>query len=118
MPKLANLIGRSGEVRIPVPDDEDFVVKYSRPKVTPEILLRMASMESMTQVTSEALDTIYELASSVIVSWNLEDDDGLIPINPAAIRERVDLMILMDLVRRIAESFKMDPQKGEDSAGG
>lgn len=118
MPKLSNLVGRHGELRIPVPDDEDFVVKFSRPRVTPDLLLQVSSLQLTKEVTPEALATVYDLATSVIISWNLEDEDGPIPVTAAALRDRVDLMILMDLIQRIAETFKADPRKGGDSDAG
>lgn len=118
MPKLVNLIGRSGELRIPVPNDDDLVVKYNRPRFTPDVLTQIASFQELKGFSPEAVNLIYDLSSRVIASWNLEDEDGPIPTTAEAMRERVDIMVLMELVQRIAETFRPDPTKGEDSDAG
>jgi len=115
---MKNVIARSGTLRIPVPDDEDLIVEYSRPRVTPGMLIELAQLEIGDSFDMKQANLMYEMASMLIVSWNLTDENGPIPTDMESLKTRVDFVVLATIVGRLSNAFKVDPPKGEDSDAG
>ena len=123
MPKLSRMLGPTATISIPVPDDEPLIVEYRRQAATPRLLGRLADYQrSAADDTvlsgSEAIETICELYASVIVSWNLTDDDGnVIPTDAESLADvaQSTLELIMEAIR---SAVSVDPTSSAVSSNG
>lgn len=120
MPKIRSMIGKGDTLTIPVDGDEDLVVTWHRPLVTPDVLTQLSNLQATDSagLSPERANLCYEMSAMLIDTWNLTDDDGPIPTDSKSLKARVDFMVLMEIVTRITGAFRVDPQKGETSEDG
>lgn len=117
MPKLANMLGESGTVTIPVEGDEPLVVRFRRGILTPRLQARMAQVEGAA-VDAEALDFFCDVISRVIESWNLTDEAGATIGTDAESIKDVQVEVIQLVMREIGRQLAPDPLSGSVSSNG
>lgn len=123
MPKLSRMLGPTAEVSIPVPDDEPLVVVYRRQAASPRLLGRLAdhqraAADADAPMGSDAMKTICQLYASLIVSWNLTDDDGNVLPTDAESLADVAQSTLELIMQAIRAAVDVDPTSSADSSNG
>jgi hypothetical protein len=116
MPKLKNMLGETGTVEIPVPDDEPLIVVYRRGAVTPRLQGKLADVQreieaagENTPPSSEMLMLLCQMYAQTIVSWNLTDDDGAVIPTDAESLADVDFGTLNMVMQAIGAEVRPDP---------
>ena len=120
MPRLANMLGATGRVEIPVPGDEPLVVVYRRSALTPRVQGRMMDVQKLAgdQVGSDEMRSLCEVFAQIISSWNLTDEDGtVIAITPDALMD-VAFSTLNMVMEAIGAENRPDPLSGNGSSNG
>jgi hypothetical protein len=125
MPKLRNMLGETGTVEIPVPDDDPLIVTYRRGVLTPRLQIKLLTLQGRMQgaggkapADPEALSTMVEVFANLIESWNLTDDEGqMIPTTAEALQD-VDMSILTLVMQEIGRAVGPDPLSESGSSNG
>lgn len=125
MPKLRNMLGETGTIEIPVPDDDPLIVTYRRASLTPRMQGRLAEAQATASADGtdglagrEAVAILCEFYSRAIVSWNLTDDTGqVIGTDPESLQD-VDFSILNMITDEIGRAVRPDPLSDSGSSSG
>lgn len=124
MPKLKNMLGETGTIEIPVPDDEPLVVVYRRASLTPRMQGRLAEAQATARsegtdglAGKEAVSILCEFYARAIVSWNLTDDNGPVGTDAESLQD-VDFTILNQITDEIGRAVRPDPLSGSGSNNG
>jgi hypothetical protein len=125
VPKLTNMLGETGTVEIPVPDDEPLRVVYRRNAVTPRLQQKLSDAQAEIAAagddrppSSATIRTLCELYAGTIVSWNLTDDDGAGIGTDAESLADVDVGTLNLVMQEIGRQVRPDPLSGGGSSNG
>ena len=120
MPRLANMLGPTGRIEIPVEGDEPLVVAYRRSALTPRVQGQMLDVQKMaaSEVGSDAMRSLCEVFATILASWNLTDDDGaVIPITTDALYD-VPFATLNVIMEAIGAENRIDPLRSDGSSNG
>lgn len=125
MPKLKNMLGETGTIEIPVPDDDPLIVTYRRGSLTPRMQGRMAEAQRIAAAEGskglagqEAITILCEFYARAIESWNLTDDQGEPIGTDAESLADVDFSILNLVMEEIGRAVRPDPLSDSGSKNG
>jgi hypothetical protein len=121
MPKLSRMLGETAELSIDVPGDEPLVVTYRRAALSPRMQARLADLSRRTPEdppTGAEILALCDLYASLIVAWNLTDDDGEPIATDAESLADVDAATLNLVLTEIGRAVNPDPLSGNGSSNG
>lgn len=125
MPKLKNMLGETGTVEIPVPDDEPLIVEYRRGAVTPRLQGKLAAAQAFVQAqggdaapSEEVLSLLCEMYANTIVAWNLTGEDGETIGTDAESLQDVNFGTLNMVMQEIGRQSAPDPLSVGGSSNG
>ena len=125
MPKLANMLGPTGRVEIPVTDDEPLVVEYRRASLTPRLQARLMDLQKAARdaeatgaIEGSALLEMCAIYAQVIVSWNLTDEWGTPIGTDGESLADVDFGTLNLVMQTIGRELNPDPLSANGSSNG
>ena len=125
MPRLANMLGPTGRVEIPVDGDEPLVVEYRRASLTPRLQARLidlqkagADAERAAALDGSALLEMCAIYAQVIVSWNLTDERGEAIGTDGESLADVDFGTLNLVMQAIGRELNPDPLSVSGSSNG
>lgn len=126
MPKLKNMLGETGTIEIPVPDDDPLIVTYRRGSLTPRMQAQIVEAQQRANAAGggdglaggESIKVLCEFYSRAIASWNLTDDAGRPIGTDAESLADVDFSILNLVMEEIGRAVRPDPLSDSGSKNG
>lgn len=117
--KIADLVRPSMTVTVHVRDDLDVPVEVVPDRLTPVELARLADLQAATEeagASGEAMAQLTAIVAELVVSWDLEDDAGPLPITAEAIMG-LPVSFVSALIGAVMEAAVVPPTNGGASGG-
>ena len=111
MPTLSNILGNSASVTIPFSGGDSLTIGYKPEGITQETLIRLQKFTGGTEKLPEQFKEMNEVLISLLVSWDLLEDDAITVI-PITVERflTLPLVILTTVIEAIAEDMSPNSQ--------